>query len=82
MALPVDPVDGLLEALQEGDTSILVNELLHGPIVVNVILDLVGVGLELVLDGLKVKDVLVLSEPLLLNVEEALSDRRGQCVRL
>lgn len=82
MALTIDPVYGLLKALHKGDTCVLLDVLFHGAIGIDVVLDLVGERFELVLDSLEVKDVEVLGEPLVLEVEEVLSHLRSKRVGL
>jgi len=78
LALTIDPINGLLETLDEGNASIFFDVLLHGSVVVDVILNLIGVRLELILDSLELKDILVLGEPLLLQVVELLSCLRSK----
>ena len=71
-----------MKTLHKCNTGVLLYVLLHGSIGVNVILDLVSERLKLVLDGFEVEDVDVLGEPLLLEVEEALSNLWGKSVGL
>jgi hypothetical protein len=79
LALAVDPVDGLLEMLHECDALRLLNVLLHGSVAVDVVLQVVGERLKLILGRLKVQDVVVVVEPMLFLSEEVFTDLRRKC---
>jgi hypothetical protein len=67
-----------LQSLHEFDSLGLLNKLLHWPVAVNVVLNVVSERLELVLGRLEVQDGVVLLEPLLLLVEVVLANLRWQ----
>lgn len=82
LTLSIDPVDSLVQSLQQVGAGVFIDVLLEGAVAVNVVLHVVGERLELVLDGLEVKDVLILIEPLLLQVGEVVSRLRRESERL
>jgi hypothetical protein len=66
LALTIDPVDSLLEALHKGNAGGFINEFFHRSVRIDIVLDLIGERLKLVLDGFEIEDVIILCEPLLL----------------
>ena len=80
LAFSIDPVDCLCQSLHEVNARLFIYVLLKRTIVVNVVLDVIGERLKLIFGSLKVKNSLILIEPLFFKVCEVITNLGGKSV--